>query len=210
MATYNGPKRSTLTIYFICVAVAVIFFVTSFRNQRYEPKQQEYDALWHPKLHQKDAHKPEDSNILTGHAIAPKLGNETAKAELGRAAWKLFHTTFARFPDKPTPDEKAALKSYIHLFQRLYPCGECATHFGVILDKFPPQVSSRSAAAGWGCMVHNEVNKSLKKELFDCNNIGDFYDCGCAEDEEGVKDSKKIAKGQEKGHKQKQVDEDTD
>jgi len=90
----------------------------------------------------------------------------------------------ARFPDKPTADESAALKSYIHLFQRLYPCGECAGHFGEILAKYPPQVSSRSVAAVWACHVHNEVNKSLKKDIFDCSNIGDFYDCGCAEDED--------------------------
>ena len=45
----------------------------------------------------------------------PKLGNETAKAELGRAAWKLLHTTTARFPDIPTTDESQALKDYIHL-----------------------------------------------------------------------------------------------
>lgn len=32
--------------------------------------------------------------------------------------------------------------------------------------------------------MHNEVNKSLEKELFDCSKIGDFYDCGCA-DEDG-------------------------
>lgn len=120
-----------------------------------------------------------------GPAIAPKLGNETLKAELGRAAWKLFHTTFARFPDHPTENESIALLTYIHLFQRLYPCGECAEHFGKILDQFPPQVSSRSVAAAWGCHVHNEVNKSLKKPIFDCTNIGDFYDCGCADDEDG-------------------------
>jgi len=124
-----------------------------------------------------------------GPAIAPKLGNETAKAELGRAAWKLFHTMFARFPDEPTEEESVALMTYIHLFQRLYPCGECATHFGQILNQFPPQVSSRSTAAAWGCHVHNEVNKSLDKPIFDCSNIGDFYDCGCApdaEDDDGV------------------------
>ncbi|CAD0106254.1 unnamed protein product [Aureobasidium uvarum] len=135
-------------------------------------------------------------STLTGHVIAPKLGNETAKvlffrAELGRAAWKLFHTTFARFPDKPTAEESSALNAYIHLFQRLYPCGECAGHFRTILDKFPPQVSSRSAAAAWGCHVHNEVNKSLKKEIFDCSNIGDFYDCGCADGEAPEEGDKK-------------------
>lgn len=108
--------------------------------------------------------------------------------ELGNAAWKLLHTTFAQFPDEPTMDEQEALRQYIHLFQRLYPCGECAEHFGQLLEKYPPQVSSRSAAAAWGCHVHNEVNKQLKKDIFDCSKIGDFYDCGCADDE---KDGKK-------------------
>lgn len=27
----------------------------------------------------------------------------------------------------------------------------------------------------------------LKKPMFDCNNIGDFYDCGCAEDDKKKK-----------------------
>jgi len=61
--------------------------------------------------------------------------------------------------------------------------GECASHFRQILSKFPPQVSSRSTAAAWACHVHNEVNKSLKKDIFDCSKIGDFYDCGCVEDD---------------------------
>ena len=123
--------------------------------------------------------------------IASKLGNETLKAELGRAAWKLFHTTMARFPDTPAQDESDALKSYIYLFARLYPCGECAEHFQGILKKYPPQTSSRSTAAAWACFVHNEVNISKGKEIFDCSNIGDFYDCGCAEDDEKDAMSKK-------------------
>ena len=117
--------------------------------------------------------------------IASKLGNETLKAELGRAAWKLLHTTMARFPDTPTADESDALKNYIYLFARLYPCGECAEHFQEILKKYPPQTSTRGTAAAWACFVHNEVNISKGKDVFDCGNIGDFYDCGCTEDEEG-------------------------
>jgi hypothetical protein len=97
----------------------------------------------------------------------------------------------ARFPDKPTSEESATLKTYIHLFQRLYPCGECSEHFRKILEKFPPQTSSRSAAAVWACHVHNEVNKSLGKEVWDCSKIGDFYECGCAEDGTGGKDGEK-------------------
>jgi hypothetical protein len=32
-------------------------------------------------------------------------------------------------------------------------------------------------------VVHNVVNKRLKKPEFDCENIGDAYDCGCGEEE---------------------------
>lgn len=81
---------------------------------------------------------PVTPGLTQGHAIMPQLNNETIKysqlpvslrranfrAELGRASWKLFHTILARFPENPTLDEREALKSYIHLFARLYPCGE--------------------------------------------------------------------------------------
>ncbi|KAI5927531.1 ERV/ALR sulfhydryl oxidase domain-containing protein [Camillea tinctor] len=123
------------------------------------------------------------SDILSGGAIAPKLENATAKAELGRATWKLFHTMMARFPDNPSPDDSLALKTYIQLFARLYPCGDCARHFQKLLAQYPPQVSSRNAAAAWACFVHNQVNERLKKPLFNCNDIGDFYDCGCGEED---------------------------
>jgi FAD-linked sulfhydryl oxidase len=118
-----------------------------------------------------------------GDAIMGHLGNETLKEELGRAAWKVLHTTMARFPDEPTTDESDALKSYMYLFARLYPCGECAEHFQKLLKEYPPQTSSRSAAAAWACFIHNQVNESKKKPIFDCSKIGDFYDCGCEDDE---------------------------
>ena len=192
MPVQPGPSRRAVFLILLFSAIVGIVFVSSFRSgihasepyAQYAKDEATLDAEPTPQ------HVEIDSSTLSGHAIAPKLGNETLKAELGRASWKLFHSVMARFPDTPTVDESTALKSYVHLFQRLYPCGECAEHFGQILTRFPPQVSSRSAAAAWGCHVHNEVNKSLDKILFDCANIGDFYDCGCAEDEkEGMNEA---------------------
>ncbi|KAH8703305.1 putative FAD dependent sulfhydryl oxidase Erv2 [Talaromyces proteolyticus] len=134
-------------------------------------------------------------DVLKGEVVMPKLANETAKAELGRATWKYFHTVMARYPKKPTEDEQEALRSFVYLFARLYPCGECAAHFQKHLKKYPPQVSSRDAAAGWGCFIHNEVNHMLDKPEYDCNNLDD-YDCGCGdeEEEEEVQASPKVAK----------------
>ncbi|KAI2636049.1 ERV/ALR sulfhydryl oxidase domain-containing protein [Xylaria nigripes] len=129
-------------------------------------------------------------DLLNGGSIAPKLENATAKAELGRASWKLFHTMMARFPEKPTEEDSLALKTYIQLFARLYPCGDCASHFQKLIKKFPPQIGSRNAAVGWACHVHNQVNKRLEKPAFPCDKIGDFYDCGCGDDKETADETK--------------------
>jgi hypothetical protein len=88
----------------------------------------------------------------------------------------------ARFPENPTPEDRTTLETFIHLFGRLYPCGDCARHFRELIAQYPPQTSSRNAAAGWLCFAHNIVNERLEKEIFDCNAIGDFYDCGCGEE----------------------------
>jgi hypothetical protein len=71
-------------------------------------------------------------DTLKGAVVMPKLGNATAKAELGRATWKYFHTVMARFPEKPTEDQQEALRSYIFLFARLYPW------YGIRSRPFPP------------------------------------------------------------------------
>lgn len=185
-----GPTRRLVLLLILGAGIFSVLYISSFRPQ----------ISGHPGNIVNPAQAPHDigSATLTGPAIAPKLGNETAKAELGNAAWKLLHTTFARFPDNPNLDEQTALRSYIHLFQRLYPCGECAQHFSKILEKFPPQVSSRSAAAAWGCHVHNEVNKRLHKDIFDCSKIGDFYDCGCADTEEDAESPEKAGESGKK------------
>jgi len=117
-----------------------------------------------------------------GHVIMPKLANATAKAELGRASWKLLHTMTLRFPDRPSQDERHALESYFHLFSRLYPCGECAAEFQQLLKKYPPQTSSRKTASLWLCYIHNLVNERLKKPEFDCLTLDKTYDCGCGDD----------------------------
>ncbi|KAI5123829.1 hypothetical protein M0805_009121 [Coniferiporia weirii] len=117
-----------------------------------------------------------------GGVIMGKLGNETAKQELGRATWRLMHTMTLRFPEEPTEDERNALDSYFHLQSRLYPCGECAAEFQLLLQKFPPQTSSRRVAALWLCHVHNQVNERLKKPVFDCAHLDETYDCGCGDE----------------------------
>jgi FAD-linked sulfhydryl oxidase len=180
----RSPPPGFVLVSVIALFFCFIFYTRNMRHEHYGSIQESLKDSLHGSTPLADVPHLSPST-QHGDPIAPKLGNETLKAELGRAAWKLFHTTMARFPDKPSKDESDALKSYIYLFARLYPCGECAEHFQKIINKFPPQTSSRSTAAAWACHVHNEVNKAKGKELFDCGKIGDFYDCGCEDDEVG-------------------------
>lgn len=91
------------------------------------------------------------------------------RAELGRAAWKVLHLTTLRYPEvsytffgdwinadkqTPTPSDREALKSYFHLFARLYPCGECAQEFQALLNEYPPQVSPLSTELYEAYPVH--------------------------------------------------------
>jgi FAD-linked sulfhydryl oxidase len=119
----------------------------------------------------------------------PKMANETLKAELGNAAWKLLHTILARYPEEPVENEKKYLDSYIKSFAQVYPCGDCARHFIKLLNKYPPQLNSRKNAALWGCFIHNKVNERLGKPIYDCTTILEDYDCGCGSDEIAVDDT---------------------
>lgn len=155
-----------------------------------------------------------------GGVIMSKLGNETAKQALGRATWKLMHTMTLRFPEEPTEDERHALESYFHLQARLYPCGECAAEFQKLLEKFPPQTSSRRAAALWLCHVHNQVNERLEKPEFDCAHLDETYDCGCGDtpildkpsnpeggDTVGSEDERRVEEGNDGGREREREQE---
>lgn len=123
------------------------------------------------------------SGQFTETPFMPKMANETLKAQLGNAAWRLFHTILARYPEDPSQQEQVTLNQYIHLFAQVYPCGDCARHFQGLLSKYPPQIKSRKTAALWGCHVHNKVNERLEKPEYDCTTILEDYDCGCGSDE---------------------------
>jgi hypothetical protein len=119
MPRTNTSLRRILIVYILPGAVLTLFLFSSYRHLAEHTKNVR-DIPTQPNS-VGGAGVSSTDHLLTGKAIAPKLGNATAKAELGRAAWKLFHTTFARFPDKPTKDESEALRTYLGLFQRLYP-----------------------------------------------------------------------------------------
>ena len=93
----------------------------------------------------------------------------TSKEELGTATWTFLHTLAAQYPDRPSSRQKRDARNLIDIMTRLYPCGECAEHFQEIVRASPPDVGSRSGLTQWMCDVHNAVNRSLDKPVFNCD-----------------------------------------
>ncbi|WVW86689.1 hypothetical protein I302_108743 [Kwoniella bestiolae CBS 10118] len=155
-----------------------------------------------------DGWKGLSEETINGGVIMPKLGNETAKAELGRSAWRVLHLMTLRYPDEPTEDDRQALKSYFHLFSRLYPCGECAAEFQKLLKDYPPQTGSRKSASLWLCHVHNLVNERLGKSEFDCLTLDETYDCGCGDERGTATQAKEAEETGGKNDKNTKVEEE--
>lgn len=127
------------------IILPTLYLLSDSLEQRFD-----HDRLW-----ALGSVRPLPSQLETGGTIMGALTNETIKcglnplllcadncprAEVGRASWKLLHTMAGRFPDRPTEEERETYRSFLHLFSRLYPCGDCATHFQQLLKDFPPQV----------------------------------------------------------------------
>ena len=83
------------------------------------------------KNHQKQQPKVvdvlENKEKFTEIPFMPKMANETLKAQLGNASWKLFHTILARYPDEPSDQERNTLKIiFIYLLKFI--------HVEIVLD----------------------------------------------------------------------------
>lgn len=48
------------------------------------------------------------------------------KEELGNKSWGLLHTIAAKYPDKPSDEQKKDMTQFFTLFSKFYPCDVCA------------------------------------------------------------------------------------
>jgi FAD-linked sulfhydryl oxidase len=103
------------------------------------------------------------------------------KDQLGQSSWSLLHTMAAYFPDKPTPNQQKEMSVFIKLFSKYYPCDHCARDFRESIASNPPETQTRSAFAQWLCQMHNEVNRKLGKEEFDCSRVDERWKDGWAD-----------------------------
>jgi len=91
------------------------------------------------------------------------------KDDLGRNTWSFLHTMAAYYPEKPTTIQEKEITVFMKIFAKYYPCDHCAKDFRKSINLNPPETTSRWNFSQWLCKMHNEVNRKLGKEEFDCS-----------------------------------------
>lgn len=90
--------------------------------------------------------------------------------ELGRSTWTLLHTVSASYPSRASPAQQSEMRQFLGLFGKLYPCWVCAEDFQewMVRKGNEPRLEGRDRFGRWMCEAHNEVNRKLGKQEFDC------------------------------------------
>ncbi|TGZ84795.1 hypothetical protein EX30DRAFT_313562 [Ascodesmis nigricans] len=92
---------------------------------------------------------------------------------LGRGTWTLLHSLAATYPPSASVAEQNQMGTFMRIFARVYPCWYCAKDFQGWMDrdenKLERYLGGRREFGDWMCRAHNEVNKKLGKDEFDCS-----------------------------------------
>jgi mitochondrial FAD-linked sulfhydryl oxidase len=125
---------------------------TAFRDLLNLPSKRPTPSIQSRQQIQQPAHCPPDVEVL------------------GRATWTFLHTLAANYPEKPSVQQQSEMSGFIGTLGRFYPCWHCADDFRAWMAKGnEPKTQSRGDFEKWMCQAHNEVNKKLGKDTFDCS-----------------------------------------
>ena len=85
------------------------------------------------------------------------------KNQWGPSAWHFLHAIAFKYPEQPSPTERAAAKKFFESLGHLLPCKSCNEHYLEFLKGHPVAVGSRKALARWVHRLHNRVNSKNGK-----------------------------------------------
>jgi hypothetical protein len=79
--------------------------------------------------------------------------------------WHTIHIVALGYSQEPSYGEKKAAKEFYESLRFLIPCPICRDHYNTHLEKYPltPHLDRRTDLFRWTLLLHNEVNKTLKK-----------------------------------------------
>ena len=85
----------------------------------------------------------------------------------GPTLWHSMHLISAGYPEKPSPVTKSRYKRYFQSLGYVLPCSNCAKSYRKFVRMYPIQsyLNSKKNLMYWVYLMHNRVNKKLKKKV---------------------------------------------
>lgn len=77
----------------------------------------------------------------------------------------------AYYPERADAMTQASHRGLVHSLASTYPCRHCRDDFAAYVRARPPTLGTRAAFGRWLCDAHNDVNRKLGKDEFDCSLI---------------------------------------
>lgn len=97
----------------------------------------------------------------------------------GEPFWQVMHAVTFSYPDEPDNDTVERTRIFFRLVPFILPCGLCGMHFHMMMRDAHPLsnevLSNRDKLSRWLVTMHNGVNRRLKKQVVQYDDVKRFY-----------------------------------
>lgn len=93
----------------------------------------------------------------------------------GPKAWDILHTFSYAYPDSPNREQKINAFNFYSSIGYLLPCSYCQEHCQQYITQHPPKVDHKNDLINWVLDFHNEVSRSLGKEIWSRNKLDNKF-----------------------------------
>lgn len=90
----------------------------------------------------------------------------------GPHGWKFIHYITLGYPPNPTTETKKHYSNFFHELKFVIPCSICGNNFKKHIHEYPLTdeiLSNKKQFIDWGITMHNLVNLSNNKKIYDYN-----------------------------------------
>lgn len=91
--------------------------------------------------------------------------------------WYILHIITFTYPSEPTENDKTMYHDFFHILKHIIPCEECKKHYTKYISQYPitPHLDSKANLIKWLIQVHNFVNVSLGKPIYEPSEVLTLY-----------------------------------
>ena len=95
----------------------------------------------------------------------------------GPKLWFVIHTFALNYPDNPNYEDKRVMEEFFNNLKYTIPCEKCRIHYTQRLERNPIMnyLDSRQSLFKFTIDLHNQVNKSLGKRLYNYDEVVEIY-----------------------------------